>query len=183
MWHLAISVAGLSMLFSSAFIRGPFAIKSSKAGRLRFSRVMPSHIAVRRPLIFSIALALLCPMLVLTLSRGNGPNRRPCAFTLTLSRGTGPNGRPCALTFGRDGGRASSWLQSTRSFGMESLAPTFKFGFLSTTLTFEVTGCGSIVIAGERENTHEAVFASLELTMLRKGKDKKSLLTFLLQQG
>jgi len=49
---------------------------------------------------------------------------------------------------------------STRRFGMESLAPTFKFVFLSTTSTFEVTGCGSIVIAGERENTHEAVFAS-----------------------
>jgi len=145
-----ISVAGLSMLSSPAF-RGPFAIKSSKAGRFRFGRVMPSHIAVRRPLTLSLVNALLCPMLVLTLSRGNGPNGRPCTFTLKLSRGTGPNGRPCALTFGRDGGRASSWLLSTRSFGMESHAPTFKFVFLSITSTFEVTGSGSMVIAGERD--------------------------------
>ena len=78
MWHLAISVAGLSMLISA--FRGPFAIKSSKGGRFRFGRVMPST-------------------------------------------------------------------------------------------TFEVTGCGSIVIAGERENTHEAVFAS-RANMLPKGKDK-----------
>ena len=61
---------------------------------------------------------------------------------------------------------------------------TMKFGFASTKSTFEVTGCGSIVVAGEHENTHlEVVVAALALTALPSGKDRKSLMTSLLQQG
>ena len=60
----------------------------------------------------------------------------------------------------------------------------FKFGFTSTKSTFEVTGCGLVVIAGERENTHlEVVVAALVLTALPSGKGRKSLVTSLLQQG
>ena len=104
-------------------------------------------------------------------------------LVLTLPSGTGPTGRLCTLKYGCEADRVSSRLINTCCFGTKFFAATFKFVFLSTMSTFEVTGCVLVVIGGERENTHEAVCASLELTMLRKGKDKKSFLTFLLQLG
>jgi len=119
------------------------------------------------PLIVSKAIELLCTMLV-----------------LTLPRGTGPTGRLCALTYGCEADRVSSRLINTRCFGTKFFAATFKFGFASTKSTFEVTGCVLVVIAGERENTHlEVVVAALVLTALPSGKDRKSLVTSLLQQG
>ena len=96
---------------------------------------MPSRIAVLKPLIVSKAIELLCTKLV-----------------LTLPSGTGPTGRLCALTYGCEADRVSPRLINTRCFGTKSFAATFKFGFASTKSTFEVTGCGLIVIAGEREN-------------------------------
>jgi len=49
--------------------------------------------------------------------------------------------------------------------------------------TFEIPGCGLMVIAGERENTYIQVVVSLVPAVLLAGKDRKSLLTLLLQQG
>jgi len=101
---------------------------------------------------------------------------------VTLPGGTGPTGRLCALTYGCEADRVSSRLINTRCFGTKFFAATFKFGFASTRSTFEVTGC--VLVAGERENTHlEVAVAALVLTALPSGKDRKSFVTSLLQQG